>query len=33
MIDTSLFSVVRDISTSAKELNGDLKKVKDRAFR
>ena len=30
MIDT-LFSVVRDISTSAK--NDDLKKVKDWAFR
>ena len=31
MIDTSLFSVVRDISTSAK--NDDLKKVKNWAFR
>ena len=25
--DTSLFSVVHDVSTSAKELNDDLKKV------
>ena len=31
MIDTSLFSVVRDISTSVK--NDDLRKVKDWAFR
>ena len=28
--DTSLFSVVHNVSTSAKELNDDLKKVNDR---
>ena len=27
--DTSLFSVVHDVNTSAKELNDDLKKVND----
>ena len=27
--DTSLFSVVYDVSTSAKELNDDLKKAND----
>ena len=27
--DTSLFSVVHDVNTSAKELNHDLKKVND----
>ena len=30
--DTSLFSVVHDVNTSAKELNDDLKKVNDWAF-
>ena len=30
--DTSLFSVVHDVNTSAKELNDDLIKVNDRAF-
>ena len=30
--DTSLFSVVHDLNTSAKELNDDLKKVNDWAF-
>ena len=30
--DTSLFSVVYDVNTSAKELNDDLKKVNDQAF-
>ena len=30
--DTSLFSVVHDVSTSAKELNDDLKKVNYQAF-
>ena len=30
--DTSLFSVVHDVSTSAKNLNDDLKKVNDWAF-
>ena len=30
--DTSLFSVVHDVNTSAKGLNDDLKKVKDLAF-
>ena len=27
--DTSIFSVVHDVNTSAKELNDDLKKVND----
>ena len=27
--DTSLFSVVHDVNTSAKELNDDLKKVNE----
>ena len=31
--DTSLFSVVHDVNISTKELNGDLKKVTDWAFR
>ena len=30
--DTSSFSVVRDVNTSAKELNDDLKKVNDWTF-
>ena len=30
--DTSLFSVVHDVNTSAKNLNDDLKKVNDWAF-
>ena len=30
--DTSLFSVVHDVNTSAKELNDHLKKVSDWAF-
>ena len=30
--DTSLFSVVRDVNTSAKELNDDSKKVNDWSF-
>ena len=30
--DTSLFSVVHDVNTSAKELNDDSKKVNDQAF-
>ena len=30
--DTSLFSVVHHVNTSAKELNDDLKKVNDWAF-
>ena len=30
--DKSLFSVVRDVNTSTKELNDDLKKVNDWAF-
>ena len=30
--DTSLFSVVHDVNTSAKELNDDLKKVNDLTF-
>ena len=30
--DTSLFSVVHDVNTSAKELNDDLKKINDWAF-
>ena len=30
---TSLFSVVHDVNTSAKELNDDLKKVNEWAFR
>ena len=30
--DTSLFSVVHDVSTSAKNLNDDLKKVNDWAL-
>ena len=30
--DTSLFSVVHDVNTSAKELNDDLKKVNDWSF-
>ena len=30
--DTSIFSVVHDVNTSAKELNDDLKKVNDWAF-
>ena len=30
--DTSLFSVVHDVNTSAKELNDDLKKVDDWGF-
>ena len=30
--DTSLFSVVHDINTSAIELNSDLKKINDWAF-
>ena len=30
--DTSLFSIVHDVNTSAKNLNDDLKKVNDWAF-
>ena len=30
--DTSLFSVTHDITTSANELNNDLKKISDWAF-
>ena len=30
--DTSLFSVVRDINTSAARLNNDLRKISNRAF-
>ena len=30
--DTSLFSVVHDVSASARELNGDLKKINKWAF-
>ena len=30
--DTSLFSVIHDIATSANELNNDLKKISDWAF-
>ena len=30
--DTSLFLLVHDLNTSAKELNDDLKKINDWAF-
>ena len=32
-VDDTLFSVVHDVNTSAKELNNDLKKVNDWAFK
>ena len=31
--DTSLFSVVHDINTSAKEVNNDLRKISNWAYR